>query len=676
MEAEAAPGYEILPSRFLPQAPAAGRNPLLFIDIASLTDAEVSQTVSQLQECVKDNDGNGPVAWIQLWRPSESAFLQPLRDKRQDVLKRYYKDSKANLYGLAVIARRSGYSFFFVADDHFKRGLRDEHNPGFKPTNHGHRGIVVDIRSQTSANGAQEDEIQVFAVRRTTSGGTSHNLFKRAGHDVTLLDVLGRSWMTHFEQFYNWGVELHDPSKSVFLPNTASITGREEFEATARTALTESTPLPRELVNQIVNCLYDGDEPPFVMTATFSRADLNIFLLFPATDDECQSMQSRIQQEVNRCFNALKAADEEKKKQAEEEKRRTDRCTKKIEGDEDNDDEYSEYGDSDMSMGSDSDEEIGHEHDMRFPEKLTVRLIPWKYSRTACRLDLQRYWKIIHARFVCPVNFLLEPLPESEPQPQVSPFRSVYHGAGGFMFISRNTIARMVRHVVTRPTEMFRSFELRKEMNRMKRNRRAEKSPADTEILYEPEQPLYYVSAPWEVPREEGMGTLAVLLLTNHPTDDEVEMFTNEVEQPGVLEEELVDFDKYCHTIPWREDEENAPDGTMDDIWKMFCELQAAGHCPPYFFADQQSIKEFTLIMVDADTCSWEDSHEHRDKLLQQVVNPDLKGLRYGRLECCEAMTALESIKRGSMEFVDFFDGEEDEILFYPRPDLQKLLET
>ncbi|RDW81060.1 uncharacterized protein DSM5745_04617 [Aspergillus mulundensis] len=678
METEAAPGHEILPSRFLPQAPAADRNPLLFIDIANLTDSEVAQTVSNLQECVKDNDGNEAAALVQLWRPSNSAFLQPLRDKHQDMLKRYYKDSKTNLYGLAVIAHRSGYNFFFVADDYFRRGLRDESNPGFIPTSHGHRGIMVDIRSRTSADSAPEnDEIHVFAVRETISDGRHRNILKRVRHGVTLLDVLGRDWMNRFEQFFNWGVELHDPTKSVFLPNTASLTGREEFEEAARSALAESTPLPRELVSQVINCLYDGDEPPFVMTTKFCTGDLNIFLLFPATKDECQLMQSSIQREVDKCFNELKAAEEEKGQRNEEDELETDKDTEENESDkcggDDDDDEEGEDEDSDLYMSSDSDDGGAHEHSMRFPEKLTVRLIPWKYSWTASRLDLQRYWKLIHERYVCPVNFLLEPLPESEPQPQASPFGSVYHGAGGFMFISRNTIARMVRHVLTRPSETFRAVELRKEM---KRNRDAQTSPAITEILYEPEQPLYYVSAPWEIPREVGMGSLAVFLLTNRITDEDIVIFINEMEEMGVLEEEYNDYDKYCHTIPWREDEEDAPDGTMDDIWKMFCELHAAGHCPPYFFADQQSIEELNVIMVDADTCSWEDSHEHASKLLQQVVNSDLKGLRYGRLGCCEAMTAWERIKRGNMEFVDFFDGEEDKILFYSRPDLQGLLET
>ncbi|KAL5046806.1 hypothetical protein BDW71DRAFT_206970 [Aspergillus fruticulosus] len=114
MEAEATPDYEVLPPRTLPPAPAADKHQLLLVDIAGLTNSEAAQVVNYLRECIKDEDGNGPTASVQLWRPPRSAFIRPLRDKHQDVLKRHYKDSKANLYGLAVLAYRAGYRCSFL----------------------------------------------------------------------------------------------------------------------------------------------------------------------------------------------------------------------------------------------------------------------------------------------------------------------------------------------------------------------------------------------------------------------------------------------------------------------------------------------------------------------------------------------------------------------------------
>ncbi|KAL2870850.1 uncharacterized protein BJX67DRAFT_378166 [Aspergillus lucknowensis] len=319
METETRRDYDILPSRSLLRAPDPDKNLLLLINLTKLNSSEEAQLIGHLRESVKHEDGKGPTALIQLWCPPESTLLLPLGDKRNYIIKRYYKDSKANIFGLAVLANRAGYESFVVADGYSERELRGELLPAGITGPGGHSVVTVRIRSVESEDSAQNDhKIRVIARRTLIGKNRASDLCSCIDKQDTCIDVIGRGYITDFEQLFKLGVELHDPSRGVFDPSTAAGTGRDEFDAAARVALSESTPLPIELINQTVGWLYDSGEAAFGIPSVLREDRLNIFLLFPTGEDERRGMQSELQQEVERYIRELEEDQENEAKRAED----------------------------------------------------------------------------------------------------------------------------------------------------------------------------------------------------------------------------------------------------------------------------------------------------------------------------------------------------------------------
>ncbi|KAL4919947.1 hypothetical protein BDW62DRAFT_199359 [Aspergillus aurantiobrunneus] len=567
MKTGLSPDYETLPSHILTPAPGADKNPLLFINLAELAVSEEAKVISNILQTVEDQDKNGPTALIQLWRPPKSAFLLP--------------PAHAQKYIPNVTTR--------IDNDH----------------------------------------IRVFARRRTIGNkGDRDILNPNKTHCVELVDIIGRNSMTQSKQFAKWGIELHDPTREVFTPNTGTATRREELKLAASEALSESTPLPTELVAQVVNRLYDDDEQIFEI---LSLAD--------------------IQRQVDRYVEELKQAQAQGKQDEEDDAGNVCKCgTEDTENEEEGeevdgfgsfeahgqneDDGFSESSsdnepDSDSSSDSDFDDQDNESFlalDIEFPEKLAVHLIPWKYDHVANRIDLNRYGKLIHGQFECPVNFLLAPMSpkdenlESASTPQTSPFGTVYHGGDGFMLISRNTIERMVRYALDAYCAMLRAWELRGEIHRKKG---PQVYPAETELLHEPEQPLYFALQPWSM-AEHGEG-IVLVFVTNSLTDSQIEEIKGEVETRGEYEPESDAFQKICHIVPWTDSDQGTPDRSFGDIWKLICELQGEGFQLPLFFADKQSGTDLKLVMVDTDTIPRKDDNEEVCEFMPRVGDPHIK---------------------------------------------------
>lgn len=723
MDKETAADPETVPYG-LPPASDSDKNPLLFINLADLTAAEEVKVISDIHISIKDTDGNGQTASIQVWRPPKSAFLQPLAHQHKYVVKKYFKDSKANLYGFAVLAHRAGYKFIFVADDYMRREIRGKIDPSERVRSESYFGVMIYIEPLIPQDGTQDnDHIRVFA-RRCPLGKKGNRNILNSRHSVEFLDILEHDWLDIFEQLFNWGVELHDPSREVFTANTRATTGRDEFKAAAEEALSQSTPLPTELVSQVVDWLYDTDKEVFGIPSLLRERELNIFLLFPSTDNERRNMQLAIQQRVDRYIEQLKKNHEEMRPPRGDNARHAhsgpvlqqDEDTEDHGGDDDDGEdgeeldypEYPDYtddsdnggddGDSEESEESEEDEEDEdselsgessdsdsdsddqsdkqfHARCLRFPKKLTVRLIPWKYDRVANRIDIERYWKLIHARFICPVNFLLSPTGpgdaflEPDSMPPTPLFGTVYHGGGGFKFISRNNIGRMVRYAMVCHCHMHRAFELQKEI---KRDQRLKLPVPETELLYQPEQPLYLASPLRKIDPNHNhhMAVTLVFFMANSLTADQKTEIISEVETPGECEADSGVFPKSCRMIPWKNGDKGTADGSLGDIWKVFCELQEEGCQLPYFFADQQSAIDRTVVIVDKDLISWKDEKAKICEFTSSVGDPNLKGLRYSRIKGREAFSIWEDMNNREIAFEDIFE-DEGQIRNYPRTDLR-----
>ncbi|KAL4932694.1 uncharacterized protein BDV17DRAFT_287635 [Aspergillus undulatus] len=722
--------YEILPSHLLAQAPAAHKWPLLFVNMTDITADEEAKIVGFLRQSCKDSDDNGPTASIQLWHPPNSALLQSPTENHRYALKRIYKDSKANIYSVAVLAHQAGYDFFFVADDYAKREIRDELDPSEKDQDEMFNPqrcfvVLVNIKSLVLEDGTEDKaHIRVFATRFAIGKKTSTAILM-AGQkqDPDLLDVIGTDQYIEGEQFFQ-GVELHDPSRPVFAPNTATMTGHEEFRVATTNALSENTPLPTELIDQIVDLLYDDTNQRSKTPSVFRRKDLNIFLLFPSCENEILVMQTRIQQQVDTCIVDLQKAHEEKKQQNGDSDNIDDECA--TNGDNDEDDHHGvddssedsagensevDYGsgndhdggedgelgdnggsdagdnsegdgeseeDEDSSPDPDSDtpyleHEGGHAHgEIKFPAKLTVRLIPWRYDHVANRFDIEWYRKLVHGRYVCPVNFLLAPInPDDDltttaSNLKTSPFGSVYHGAGDFSFISRSTIEPMVRYALAHHCHMHRAVELRKEI---KEKRRLKFPHTPTEILHQPELPFYPISQLWGTVGHSQPGTavIPVFFVKGSFTSKQLKKIMTEVETEGEMDiESDLELTKSCRMIPFTKGNTD-----IDSIWKLFGELNDEAFHPPYFLADEKTADDLTLLAINPDVISWisETQYVNTSELPLGVGDPNLKGLDYGRIDGRDAFIMWQAINDRTVIFDDFF-GHEGILGTYPRPNL------
>ncbi|CEL05379.1 hypothetical protein ASPCAL06497 [Aspergillus calidoustus] len=125
--------------------------------------------------------------------------------KHRYIFRRYYKDSKANIYGVAVLARRMGWKNFIIADELTKRQLRGE-SLEFEDES---LTVVLVMFWPTPSK-----------PQSTTSEGLNQPSLCINNHPE------------------DYGLELANPGRAAFTPNDVSITGREELETLVRKTLT------------------------------------------------------------------------------------------------------------------------------------------------------------------------------------------------------------------------------------------------------------------------------------------------------------------------------------------------------------------------------------------------------------------------------------------------------
>ncbi|KAL2835140.1 hypothetical protein BDW59DRAFT_155963 [Aspergillus cavernicola] len=408
------------------------------------------------------------------------------------------KDSKANIYGFAIVARRMGWKDFVVADELTKRQLWGELRP--KDDDSPLSVVLIMIRQRVVLRNDIETldkyYIRVSAKRqllRDDEAEPDFNIFELLDTFQVSCDFMDDSHVDSTEHLYEYGLELNDPSRGVFELNNGAITGREELEMGAGMALSATTPLPSELVNYIVGMLYNNDERPFD-TSTLPGYD-NDFAFNPLDAQlYCNSTRSRTAMENK--SPAIPSAQ--------------------------------------------------------------VFLIPPVDTKATSRsgfISLE----------VCQLG-------------------SVYHSGGGYSFIWPNTRKRMLENPLSPHCNTYRATKLLRDMEARQLQLL---DPREAEIFYQADQPFYSTSA-------DGTTFIIPLIhLTNKLTGEQVDAL-----EVGERHIHLNHFDRMYRMIPWRDGNVNAPDGTMHDVWGMFCELHEEGVPSPYFFIDQQSGVNQTVMVV------------------------------------------------------------------------------
>jgi hypothetical protein len=107
-----------------------------------------------------------------------------------------------------------------------------------------------------------------------------------------------------------------------------------------------------------------------------------------------------------------------------------------------------------------------------------------------------------------------------------------------------------------------------------------------------------------------------------------------------------------------------------DSLWKMcYNENPLYRYGPPALFVDQQSFVDNTIVVADTLYYHLPWASEEALKLLEDVPKPSIKGLAYGRIPGRDVHTVYANLLISSMALEEFFDGREDEIKKFIRPD-------
>jgi hypothetical protein len=582
------------------------RESLLVASLAELDHVDETLLVQTLQSSID------VTLRVQLWHPPKLGLPQPFYGNEGR------RDSKANIYGLAVLAHRDGKTGFLVADTLTKRQLKGDPRPGESPLL---SVVMVGIRSPSKpstqtghAETEPSEHIRVIAKRHTIQGTESEAILRLLDTFELSYTFLGGNSIDITTRLCDYGLELHDPDHAVFISDTAITTGREKFEHETKAALLDSTPLPAELVASIVSRLDHHSTSESVSTGITSE-NLVIFLTFPTTEDEKDSMQSGLQRDVQRCL----------------EKRNTSPAKRK-------------RGESQPDI--------------------KVQLIPWEQNSFATRRDLECHWKERHDRSLCPLNYLLAPIKPSR-QPLAlndAQFGSIYHGNDGFVLMARNTLDQMVKTKVNHSNgRLSKVAQLQEDL----KNGNLPDS-SQVEFLIGPDEPFYYNPPLWEPVNGEGLISIAVFYLTNQLSVDQIRALKTEL----LTENTLLDGQKACCFVPWKDGHKTALDGTIDDIWRIFWEMRRCTSCQmPIFFIDEQSGIDQTVLMVDTDHYIWQHDDERATELLKDVEDASTKGLLYGRIKGRDAHDGHVSLSMGNLNFDEFLEScGLDQEHRYPRP--------
>ncbi|ODM14755.1 hypothetical protein SI65_09749 [Aspergillus cristatus] len=262
--------------------PLAGKNAkdtehLLLVSLTDLEDVDEASLVQHFQRLLQDKSVN-----IHSWQQS-TEVLQSIAHQGQR------RDSQANLYAMAILAHRAGWSNLIVADDLTKRQLKGICRVGESPSI---SVVMISIRPSTAQQG---HEVRVVA-KRTTGEEKDNTELMETLQNFEPQEVASRN----NEVFINDGLVLHDTDRGVFTDDTAAKLGWEECSNSGSTTKDGSW------------AINHGAQP--VALPPWEHQDnrhLNIFLMFPTAEDELANIKSTLQSAARNCHQEDGAQDPE-----------------------------------------------------------------------------------------------------------------------------------------------------------------------------------------------------------------------------------------------------------------------------------------------------------------------------------------------------------------------------
>ncbi|KAJ5386339.1 hypothetical protein N7509_008880 [Penicillium cosmopolitanum] len=570
---------------------------------------------------------------ILTWHPNH-AVLRSIAPQRR------YKDSQANLYGLAIVAYRNGHSGFIFADELTKRQVE-----GHFPLRGEDGRISVGMISVRQRE--QHDQLRIIAKRSAL--GNDENIALLAAvenFDISQDFDNSKNEDSVTTVYSELGLELHDPDHPVFTPSTMNSFAYEEILAASITALSLNTPLPPELVLDITSRVERNAEEvikfPPGLNFQIEKPNINILLGFQTTQTERDNILSILKDAVR--FEVEKQRQEQKK----ELEIKVEAKQKKTSMSEDNEREDEDEHDASSSRNI---------HDAGYLQ-LSVHIIPWEQTRTPSRRDILNVFEAVATYagtgpFQLPY-FLMKPTENCSKAP--TEFISIGDTEMG-PCARQIMLSEMIQYKRVRPTAL--------EFARYYGDGQMELMPSSRIISSGFDEPFYPISHPWNAIGR--MNAIPLFFLTNKLSDEQVTALYEEIQTMGMIDDDDWGKKVICPVL-WKEDEPDAEDGTPADMWRLYTEVHD-GCEDPLFFADLQSGNDLQVIVTNQDyVCDPDPEDEEACELLKGVEQPNYRGLTYGRLPGREAHIVWVNLNIANMGIDEYFD-DENTCENYFRPD-------
>ncbi|KAJ5819120.1 hypothetical protein N7474_004711 [Penicillium riverlandense] len=461
----------------------ATKRPLLLLTVLTdLEEAGESALVNHINKSPKQGE-------IQKWKASEE-LLHSITTKSD------LRDSMASLYGLAILAYQVGHSRLVVADNLTKRQLE-----GMPAQGESSRVSVVMVAIKP---GKADGQVRVIAKRDAVGEDGQWPLWDTLEYfDISQEYILGRLYGRP-DIYDTFGLELHDPDRTVFTPEILTSLGRDDRQ--------------EDMQQPIVL-------PPWLR---FDRDELtqDIFLSFPSTVKEREKLHSVLQEGLRNQYLKTKEEMENRRK------------------------ENKDGVDNDQN--SDSDE-------IKAP---TVRLLPWEHDHIASRRDLMRIREACRSRdsyLYGPrsLNFLLEPIRGDNVTS--AQFGTLLKAPTGIIIL-RKSLDQVVKEVLD--SDVCGYEEIKKELEN---NGRVD--PSKMEIMQDPAQPFYPNLPPW-LPIDRKMNGAPLFYLTNKVTKQKQRALQDEIqalnsfdvddhpwEKQSFVDNTVVVADTLYYHLPWASEE-------------------------------------------------------------------------------------------------------------------------
>ncbi|KAJ5591128.1 hypothetical protein N7450_005100 [Penicillium hetheringtonii] len=272
--------YGALPTG-LPTAQVGANQPksLLLVFLADIKSHDRERLMRHIQPAVRKIE-------ILTWYPNQQVL-------RSVAPQRGYSDSLANLYGLAVIAKRNGHLGFVVADELTKRQVEGQ----FPLRGEDER---ISLAMIAIREGEQNGQARIFAKRSSRNNSLRDDLESfDINQDVDNLENRVYSSMLYTDL----GFEIHDPDQPAFTPTTLESFGHEETLAATMSTLSRDTPLPPELILDIVSRAEESMMEPIKFPPGLEfqagKPTINIILCFEHTQEEREGISALLQSAID-----------------------------------------------------------------------------------------------------------------------------------------------------------------------------------------------------------------------------------------------------------------------------------------------------------------------------------------------------------------------------------------